>query len=578
MKEDLSSQNTALQILLVEDNPADIRLLRETLADVGEKRFLISCADSMRSAIQHLCEGPFDLILLDLTLPDSEGLNTLQRMRAAAPLLPIVVLSGVQEEAVTLLALQNGAQDYLVKGQTDKHLLVRSVRYAIWRKQAEDRLQYMATHDPVTQLPTRLLFTDRLSQALSNASRYKRQIAVLFIDVDRFKTINDTLGHPMGDLLLKGIALRLAAVVREGDTIARLGGDEFVLLLEQGVKEEPYYNSILQKIIDVFAEPFELSGLEVFVTVSIGIAVFPNDGTNADTLLQNADAALLRAKEQGRNNYQHYSSDMNAMAMERLRLETSLRKALQREEFVLHYQPIQNLLTGEIVGMEALARWRLQTGQIVPAPEFIPLAEASGLILPIGNWMLTAACQQNKSWQKAGLQPIRIAVNISARQFQETTFIATIGNILRSTGLDPKYLELEVTEGVVMKSAETTILKLRALHDTGIRISIDDFGTGYSSLNYLRHFPIHTLKIDQSFIRDICNSPGDMAIVKAIITLAHSLNLTVVAEAVETADQLRQLQKLQCDEIQGSVFSMPMSAEAATKFLTEQQHKRLAKK
>ncbi len=578
MKEDLLFTGATLQLLLVEDSPADARLLHEMLSEMGEKRFLITHADSIGSAIQNLCENPFDLILLDLTLPDSDGLDTVERMRAAAPLMPIVVLSGVQEEAVTLLALQRGAQDYLVKGQTDKELLIRSIRYAIWRKQAEDRLKYMATHDPVTQLPTRLLFTDRLRQALSNASRYRRQVAVFFLDVDRFKTINDTLGHPAGDLLLKAVAERLTAAVREGDTVARLGGDEFVLLLDQGGKEGHYFNSIAQKIIDAFLEPFELIGQEIFITASVGIAVYPNDGTNTETLLKNSDAALLLAKEQGRNNYQHYSPDMNARAMERLRMETDLRRALKREEFTLHYQPIQNLLTGEIVGMEALARWQPPNSPLVSAPGFIPVAEESGLILPIGDWMLNAACQQNKAWQKAGLKPIRIAVNISARQFQQEALVASIGHTLRTTGLDPRYLELEVTEGVVMKTAGITILKLRALHEMGIQIAIDDFGTGYSSLNYLRHFPIHTLKIDQSFVRDICDNTDDAAIVKAIITLSHSLNLTVVAEAVETTDQLRQLQKLQCDEMQGSLFCLPLSAEAATKFLAAQQNKKPTKK
>jgi len=434
------------------------------------------------------------------------------------------------------------------------------------QKQAEDRLRYLAHHDGLTDLPNRILFADRLGQALSRVRWHKRVVAVLFLDLDHFKRINDTLGHNMGDLLLKAVAERLSSCVRSGDTVARMGGDEFTIILADVAQAEDV-PKVAQKIIDAVAKPFVLAGRELFVSTSMGISLFPNDGQDVQTLLKNADAAMYRAKEQGRNHYQHYSPAMNVRTLERLALESSLRHALERKELLLHYQPRVDLDTGQITCVEALLRWQYPDLGIVPPNQFIPLAEETGLIIPIGEWVLRTACQQNKLWQTMGLFPIRVAVNLSPRQFEEKNFIETIATVLKDTGLDPNYLELELTENLLMKNAETSIATLRQLNAMEVQISVDDFGTGYSSLSYLRRFPIHALKIDQSFVRDITTDPDDSVIVTAMIILAHSLKLKVIAEGVETKEQLDFLRSLKCHEMQGYLFSRPLPEDELARLL-----------
>lgn len=378
------------------------------------------------------------------------------------------------------------------------------------------------------------------------------------------------MGHSVGDLLLNAVAERLTASVRDGDTVACLGGDEFTIILADVAKEEDVAKAA-HKIHNVFSKPFDLEGRELFATTSIGISIYPKDGEDPETLLKNADTAMCRAKEEGRNNYQFYSPTMTVKAAERLALEDSLHHALQRGEFLLHYQPQVDLKTGQIIGMEALVRWQRPDRGMVSPKEFIPLAEETGLIVPIGEWVLRTACAQNKAWQAAGFPPIRMAVNLSARQFQQRNLIEMVARVLEETGLASNYLELELTESSIMQNVQTTIATLRELNAIGIAISIDDFGTGYSSLNYLKRFPINTLKIDQSFVHDIPNDPDDAAIVTAIITLAHSLKLKVIAEAVEIVEQLEFLRSLQCDKIQGYLFSKPLPAEEATKLLAEKR-------
>jgi diguanylate cyclase (GGDEF)-like protein/PAS domain S-box-containing protein len=447
-------------------------------------------------------------------------------------------------------------------------LAMAVIRDITERKQAEERLSYLANHDVLTDLPNRNLFFDRLEQALPRVRWHNRLVAVLFLDLDNFKQINDTLGHHMGDLLLKAVGKRLSAFVRTGDTVARLGGDEFVLVLVDIAKAEDV-PQIAHKILDGLSKAFDLEGVEIFITVSIGITLNPNDGEDPETLLKNADAAMYRAKEHGRNNYQFYSSSMNIKVLERLSLETDLHHAMERSEFLLYYQPQVDLRSGQIVGMEALIRWNKSGSGMISPAKFIPVAEETGLILPIGEWVLRVACAQCKAWQEAGLLSTFIAVNLSARQFQQQNMVETVTRILKETVLDPNYLELELTESILMKREDITIKTLQELNAMGIRLSIDDFGTGYSSLSYLKRFPIGKLKIDQSFVRDLVSDPDNAAIVSAIVTLGHSLKLKVIAEAVETVEELKFLRSLECDEIQGYFFSRPLPSEEATKLLME---------
>ncbi|MGA7935394.1 MAG: EAL domain-containing protein [Kovacikia sp.] len=434
------------------------------------------------------------------------------------------------------------------------------------RKQAEATVRYQAFHDLLTGLPNRMLFNDRLPLALASAERNGAMAAVMFLDLDRFKTINDTLGHTIGDQLLQAVAQRLLACVREGDTISRWGGDEFTLLLPQIHCAEDAAKAA-QRIIDALKPAFSMEGHELYISNSIGIALYPEDGTDAQTLLKNADAALYRVKEEGRNGYQFYTPAINFKATERLVLESSLHHAQACNEFVLYYQPQVNTSTWEITRMEALIRWQHAELGLISPRTFISLAEENGLIVPIGEWVLRMACAQNKAWQVAGLPPLRIAVNLSARQFQQPCLVETVSKILAETGLDPCYLELEITETTAMRNATFTTAMLKDFQTMGVHISLDDFGTGYSSLGYLKKFPLNTIKIDRSFIQELTTDANDAAIVTAVIALGRGLNLSVVAEGVETREQLELLRSLGCQEMQGYLFSKPLPAEDATQFL-----------
>ena len=459
----------------------------------------------------------------------------------------------------------------------DGNFVISAVRDITGRKQLEARILHQATHDALTGLPNRLLFHDALVHATALAQRTEKLLAILFLDLDGFKNINDTLGHVYGDILLKEIAQRLTAtlrkddlVVRGDDLIARQGGDEFTILL-QGISIVHSISLIAEKILVAISEPFTIDGHEMHITASIGITIFPFDDTDIEHLLQNADTAMYRAKESGRNKYQFYTAAMNTQIRERIEIENGLRHALERGELVLHYQPQVNIVSGEITGVEALVRWIHPQKGLIPPGKFIPVAEESGLIVPIGDWVLRTACRQSKAWQDAGLPHIIMAVNLSARQFREPHLVALVAKAMADAGLAQHAgnLELEVTESLLMKDMEGTIATLHKLHKMGVCLSIDDFGTGYSSLSYLKRFPIHTLKIDQSFIRDITTDPDDAAIAATIITLAHNLKLKVIAEGVETAEQLALLREMKCDQIQGYYFSKPLPAEALEKLLGE---------
>jgi diguanylate cyclase (GGDEF)-like protein/PAS domain S-box-containing protein len=677
-------------LLLVEDNPGDARLLREMLDEQESHKTIMTLANSMSQAEMQLAKNVFDIILLDLGLPDAQGLAAVRRARAAAPRMPLVVLTGMDDELLAGQALQEGAQDYLIKGQIETRGLLRALRYAIERKIMEEALYvekeraqvtlncigdavictdiegnitflnlvaekmtgwsreeaavrpmsevfrildissreatpnpmelavlenrivhlpsncilvrrdgfeipiedsvapihdreglatgavivfrdvsaaramalemaHLAEHDFLTGLPNRVLLNDRVNQAITLAQRRTKRLAILFLDLDGFKHINDSLGHSIGDKLLQSIAKRLVDCVRGSDTVSRQGGDEFVVLLSE--MEQPQDAAITAtRMLHAVAKAHSVDQHDLHVTTSIGLSVYPDDGLDAETLIKNADTAMYQAKENGRQSYQFFKPAMNVRAVERQSIEESLRRALERQEFAIHYQPKISLKTGQITGAEALIRWTHPVRGPVSPGQFIPVAEDCGLILPIGNWVLREACKQARTWLNSGLPLSTMAVNISAMEFRDEHFLDGIFEILEDTGLDSKCLELELTESVLMKRAESTESILKTLRARGVQVAVDDFGTGYSSLSYLRKFPIDALKIDQSFVRQITTAPDETTIVTAIISMGRSLNLRVVAEGVETQTELAFLQAHQCEEAQGYFFSRPVPA------------------
>jgi diguanylate cyclase (GGDEF)-like protein/PAS domain S-box-containing protein len=428
------------------------------------------------------------------------------------------------------------------------------------RKAAEERVQYLAYYDALTGLPNRTLLQDRLTKALASARRQKGKVALLFLDLDRFKTINDSLGHSVGDLLLQDVAERLKRWAREQDTVARVGGDEFLIVLN-GVKEIPDAAVAAERLMDAITAEFVIQGHSLSMSCSLGISIFPDHGTDGEALTKNADAAMYSAKDNGRNNFRFFTGDMNAQAVERLALENSLRLALGREELFLVYQPQMDIVTGKITGLEALLRWQHPELGLVPPDKFIRIAENIGLIMPIGEWVLRTACSQARKWQDEGLPAVPVAVNVSAVQFRQEGFHELIGRVLRETGLSSQYLELELTESLLLSNADVTFSVLQGLKAMGLKLAIDDFGTGYSNLSYLKQFPFSKLKIDRSFIRDVVVNPDDAAITTAIISMAKSLHLKVIAEGVENEAQMSFLRALQCDEIQGYYFSKPLAVD-----------------
>lgn len=681
--------DSPMRLLLVEDNPGDARLLREMLR--GLENIVVINVGRMSEAEEHIAEHSVDIILLDLGLPDAQGLEAVRRARAAAPHAPLVVLTGFDDESLATQALQEGAQDYLLKGQIEQRGLMRALRYAIERNIMEEELfdekelaqvtldsigdavistnvagcitflnrvaetmtgwpakeatgrpmaevirllsgstrmpipnpmemavsqdrtmhlppncllvrrdgselpiedsiapihdrdgqaagavitfrdvsavqsmalemAHSAQHDFLTGLPNRMLLNDRIRQAMALAPRHQKQVAVLFLDLDGFKHINDSLGHPIGDELLQSVAGRLVDCVRASDTVSRLGGDEFVVLLSEAEKWADAA-IVSRRMLESVAKPHSIGEGEIHVTTSIGVSVFPDDGGDAETLIKNADTAMYQAKENGRHSFQFFKPAMNVRAVERQSLEESMRGALKRQEFVLYYQPKIDIRTNSITGTEALIRWMHPTRGIIPPDQFIPIAEDCGLILPIDKWVLREACEQARKWVEAGLPPLTMAVNVSGMELRDENFLEGVISILQDTVLDPGSLELELTESVLMKHADEAATILHSLCDRGVHIALDDFGTGYSGLSYLRRFPIDTLKIDRSFISEIGASKGDTSIVKAVINMARSLDLRVSAEGVETQEQLAFLRGNECDEAQGYYFSRPVPAQ-----------------
>jgi len=451
------------------------------------------------------------------------------------------------------------------------------MQYSIERKRYQVQLEHQANYDALTGLPNRNLLHDRLRQAVY-AQRGARAMAVVFIDLDHFKFVNDSLGHGTGDKLLRGMADRLRGVLREGDTVARLGGDEFVVILNDQGGEEVIFRA-MQRIMLEVSQPMMIDGKELYVTCSAGISLHPQDGADVDTLLKNADAAMYRAKDGGRNNFQFFTSEMNERINERLSLENALRRALERKEFLLHFQQKIDLKTGAIAGAEALVRWNHPELGLLRPERFIPLAEETGLIVQIGEWVIREACRQSRAWLDQGLRPGLVSVNLSARQFRQDGLVRAVSRILEETGVDSRHLEIELTESMVMHNVNTAIATLHGLKSLGIALSVDDFGTGYSSLAYLKDLPIDTLKIDRSFVRDIGYGEGadEGVIAQAIISLGHALHLKVIAEGVETERQLGFLRRHGCDEVQGFFYGEPVSPDSYARLLENAAKKKVRK-
>lgn len=568
--------------LLIADDEAGIReVLRAALCESYE------CveASSAEEALELLRREKFDLILSDIQMNGMSGLEMVPHALRHDPDTVVVMLSAELAIESAIEAMRAGAFDYVTKPFDLRHVeaAVRRAlehralreakrRYEVYLEEMIDRrtaeVAHLSHHDALTGLPNRVLFEDRLSQALLSAERGKQRLAVLSLDLDRFKNINDTLGPAAGDELLRRVAERVSACVREGDSVARYGSDEFALLLTQ-VGEAENVIEISRRILEAFKQPFRCDGYTLYLTTSAGVSIYPEDGEDAHTLLKNAGAALHRAKRQEGNVYQLYTADLNAKALRRLTLENYLRQALEREEFEVHYQPQVKVDDFRIVGAEALVRWQHpELGMVSPA-EFIPLAEETGLIVQLGEWILRSACEQIREWRGAGASPLRVAVNLSPRQFRQPDLIGMVWRALAGAGLDAHHLELELTESSVMTDPQKAAATLRELRLMGVGVAIDDFGTGYSSLSHLKSFPLTTLKVDKSFLSDAATDPADAAIVRAIVALARSLDLRVKAEGVETGEQLELLRALGCDEAQGYLFSRPLPAQEFARLLPE---------
>ncbi len=711
----------AIRVLVIEDDPNYFVLVNERLSQSRDPSFELICSQHMQAGLERLGGGDIDVVLLDLMLPDSAGLESFLSVHRVFPSVPIIILTSLDDDDLAAQAISWGAQDYLTKGSFDRELLVKSICYAISRNRAQVQLQryyqenerskrtlhdkderfrslvsnipgavyryslsapkewkvdyisdvikdicgcpagefiensiatyfekilpqdlpllqdafekavregamfsvdYRVRHvngdlrwvhdhgravrdgdsqivhvdgvisditertkererfnqlvyfDALTNLPNRDLFVDRLDQAIQQARRKKETGAVLALDLDHFKRINDTLGHPIGDQLIKAVSARLLKLLFDSDTVTRIGGGAFIILLPRVAKTEDAEN-VANKLLTAFKMPFLINEHELFTSCSIGIAIFPNDGETSDILIKNADAAMHISKERGKDRLQLFSSSIANNSFERLVLENSLRRALERNEFQLYYQPQLDIRTGKTIGAEALIRWKHPDLGFIPPLEFIPIAEETGLIHPIGEWVLKTACEQKKIWDQKGFNSFRVAVNLSARQFHYANLVDMVGDTIRKSGIDARGLDLELTESTIMDRLEETTQTLRRLKNMGVHISIDDFGTGYSSLMYLKTFPIDTIKIDKSFVNDVTTDLDDQAITQAIISMAHSLKMDVVAEGVETQEQFEILRSQGCDILQGYLFSKPVPFEDVSLILLSETAKKI---
>lgn len=560
--------------ILIIDDEEPIRNLLETILCL---KYECTKVCSAEDALKVLNGQAFDLVISDINMTGINGIELLRHVHRDCPDTVVMMISGGQSIESAIEAIRGGAYDYVMKPLELNHIeaaVDRAYRHhvllsekRIYENNLEEmvrertaQIEYLAYYDALTDLPNRTLFVDRVSQALTLAQRRPQLVGVILVGLDRFKKINDTLGHLVGDLCLAEVATRLRSCVKEGDTIARSNDDEFALLLSQ-VKATEELAELSERIAEALKPSFLLQGQEVYVTASFGISIFPDDGTDANTVLKNAGAALYQAKKLGGNNYRFYTADMNPRAVKRLAMETSLRGAIEREELVLYYQPQIDYATHRVVGAEALVRWQHPTLGLLLPSEFIPLAEDTGLILQLGAWVMRTACAEACTWRANGSEKMRVAVNVSAREFGRPDFFECMVEILQQTGLDATCLELELTETTIMENADAAVKLLTEIRKIGVKVAIDDFGTGYSSLSYLKRLPIDTLKLDRSFVDGSTSNATDAALVVAMITLAHSFHLEVIAEGVETEEHLRFLCDLGCDGGQGYLFGKPMPAD-----------------
>lgn len=587
------------RILIVDDEP----LVRNVLCELLSADYRCVEAGSAEEALSLLDAETFSLVVSDIQMSGISGLEMIPRVVETAPDTIVIMISGLQNIENAIKAMRAGAFDYITKpfdfdhveavvrralehqslrltkklyeNHLEEQVAARTAqlrREIVERQQAEEKVNRMSYYDSLTNLPNPTLFRDRLTHQLGKSGGKRKMSAIIFLALDRFINISDTLGHQVGDEILRAFAERLAGCVRKTDTAAYFGGSEFALLVtEVGGAED--CAKIAEKIKKCLLSPFNCGGQELYITASFGISLAPNDGDDCQTLLKNASTALYRAHQRGGSDYQFYTADMHERALKSLSLENSLRRGLERKEFILNYQPQICAASGKLTGTEALVRWRHPELGMIPPLDFISIAEETGLIVQLGEWILQTACEQNAAWQRAGFPPLRVGVNLSLRQFQQSNFVETVSRILTDSRLEPQYLELELTESLLMDNAETTIETLHDLRNLGIRISIDDFGSGYSSLSYLKNLPIDVLKIDRAFITDIAAGASDAAIVKTIIQLAHNLGLKTIAEGVETEEQSTILSNLGCDEMQGYLFSKPLPADALESFLSSRQSK-----
>jgi diguanylate cyclase len=561
---------TMFPVLLVEDNRGDARLVEELLKEAENGRFRVSHVERLADARQSLMENGAGCVLLDLSLPDASRLEALMQLRAAAPDVPIVILSGLQDELLAVKAVQEGAQDYLVKGRVDGQAIGRSITYAVERKAAEMELSHKAMHDPLTGLPNRTLFLDRLKHALLRAKRHHTLVGVMFLDLDTFKPINDTFGHEAGDRLLVALAGRLQDGLRGSDTAARFGGDEFMILCEDVSGQEDVLN-IAQRILKRIEEPFEIGDERLAVRGSMGIAIADGQSDTAESLIRNADAAMYDAK-QSEEPYEVFDDGIRTRVHERVEMERQLQRAVTDGGFRLLYQPQVDLRSGEIVGLEALLRWDHPERGLIEPVEFLWLAEETGLAGAIDEWVLAEACRHAALWIDAGPShtPLRVCVNLSTQRSVAMELVGTVRRVIGEAGIDPTSLCLEVTEEVVLRDADAAIETLRALKDLGVTISMDEFGSSHSSLGALKRIPLDTLKVDRSFVAGLgeeASEGEDAAIVSAVINMAHALGLVTVADGVETREQLEYLKAVECDVGQGHYFARARPSEAIAELL-----------
>lgn len=556
-----------LPVLLLEDSEAIASRLIDLLEQESPGEFRVVHVETLAGALVLLRNQRYSAVLADLNLPDSEGVGTVERLQAVAARTPLVVLSSMDGEAVSIRAVQRGAQDYLVKSELDGIKLSRALRYAIERKQIESRLEVLAHYDQLTGLANRTAFKLELRRALERAAAQATRTALLMLDLDRFKGVNDSLGHDNGDLVLKEAAERIVSSVRDLDVVARLGGDEFGVLMSD-VSSDEEVSRVAQRLVNSFATPMTIDGRAIFTTPSIGVAFAPDNADSAELLMKYADSAMYRAKDQGRNNYQFFSEELHARALRRMQLEADLGRAVERQEFILHYQPQYSLAADrEVLGVEALIRWQHPDGRLVSPAEFISILEDTGLIVDVGEWLFQAGCSELRRWTDRGFYRLRLAINVSPRQFEDDSLVPMVKKALGDWGIEGERLELELTEGVLLRDMDLVRQTLSELAQLGVRIAIDDFGTGYSSLQYLKHLPIRALKIDRSFVKDVDRDSSDAAIAAAVVALGKALELDVVAEGVETRAQLEFLERLGCTSFQGFYGGKPRPAPELTQLL-----------